>query len=70
MNQDMMMTKKDYQKAAEIVCKTRQTFNQNAMSDEFSASDVCDFITDAFVDFFRGDNPRFDEEKFRKACQK
>lgn len=53
------MTKKDYNKAAEIV---RQDSNKNG--DIFSK-----LMEDSFVKFFRNDNPRFDETRFRQACK-
>lgn len=49
------MTKKDYIKAAEIIIRMKQTDFTGAMED-------------AFVEFFRNDNPRFDEKRFRQAC--
>jgi hypothetical protein len=48
-----MMTKKDYVRAAEI-CK-----------DDFDSDE---HVVKAFVDFFTGDNPRFDVERFVEAC--
>lgn len=55
------MTKKDYIRAAEIVRKLPRhaaTLRTTAMQCE-----------NAFVEFFRGDNPSFDEVRFRAACQ-
>jgi hypothetical protein len=48
-----MMTKKDYVRAAEI-CKDDYDSDAN--------------VVRAFVDFFTGDNPRFDVERFVEAC--
>lgn len=48
------MTKKDYERAAAIV----QTIGPEQWR----------FI-DCFVEFFKGDNARFDEDRFRFACQ-
>lgn len=51
------MTRKDYEKAAEIV----QTYVQ-----PYDAVGEC--IVDAFAEFFSVDNPRFDVARFRAAC--
>jgi hypothetical protein len=48
-----MMTKKDYVRAAEI-CR-----------DDYGSDE---HVVKAFVDFFTGDNPRFDVERFVEAC--
>lgn len=53
------MTKKDYIKAAELV---RKDTKQNG--DIFSK-----LMEESFVKFFRNDNPRFDEKRFRQACK-
>lgn len=52
-----MMTKKDYIRAAEQV--------RNIPLDEDSRTFACEL----FVTFFQGDNPRFDAERFRAACE-
>jgi len=49
-----MMTKKDYQKAAEIA---------RSADDEHRAA-----VTTAYIELFRDDNPRFDVERFSEAC--
>ena len=49
-----MMTKKDYQKAAEIA--------------RFSDDDHRVAVTAAFISLFKGDNPRFDAERFCEAA--
>lgn len=48
-----MMSRKDYERAALLVQKY--------------GHDGCQ-IDDAFAEFFRNDNPRFDEDRFRRAC--
>lgn len=50
------MTKKDYEKAAQIVQKKRKATAKE--------------VENAFVELFRDDNPRFDEERFRFACNR
>lgn len=51
------MSKKDYEKAATIAQDMRYRGpSQHAAS------------VDAFVALFIGDNPRFSEERFRRAC--
>jgi len=51
------VSKKDYIKAAEIVRRMRKT-------------DLVGAMMDAFVELFTGDNPQFDERRFRDACRK
>jgi len=53
-----MMTRKDYEKAADITRWEWRNGGTGAQS-----------VEDAFVTFFRGDNPRFDEKRFREACK-
>lgn len=55
-----MMTKRHFEAAAGIVREKRQAL---------ALPKVADKIADAFVEFFRGDNPRFDEGRFRTACE-
>jgi hypothetical protein len=53
-----MMTKKDYIRAAEIV---RDVARQRAHH--------VSTVRQAFVLFFQGDNPRFDQSRFVDACE-
>ena len=55
-----MTTKKDYVKAAQIA---------NRFFHEKSDKEYC-AVFEAFVEFFRGDNPRFDVARFESACEK
>jgi len=48
------MTKKDYIRAAEI-CRLSHGSDPR--------------VIQAFVEFFHGDNPRFDEDRFVEACR-
>lgn len=52
-----MNTKKDYLRAVEVVR-------------EHKVGRSRDEVMKAFIQFFQGDNPRFDVERFRAACQK
>jgi hypothetical protein len=52
------MTKKDYIKAANIV--------RTAMWVRTNDERLC--LANVFVEFFRGDNARFDKERFLTAC--
>lgn len=52
-----MMSKKEYEKAARIVQRERITALERAI------------LSSVFVEFFRDDNPRFDEARFRAACE-
>lgn len=56
-----MMTKKDYIRAAEIVVHYRQEFGSDSSEGRI--------LEQAFVSFFRGDNPSFDEYRFRDATR-
>ena len=55
------MSKKDYLKAVEIVRK----YQHHTPSLRATA----EAIEDAFVNLFNGDNPQFDERRFRDACK-
>ena len=53
----MPMTKKNYVKAAKLIQATEPKV-------------VANQLEEAFVEFFQDDNPRFDEERFRFACNR
>jgi hypothetical protein len=59
----MACSKKDYIRAAEIV----QCYLSNVATKH--EQNAAPYMKDAFVEFFRGDNPRFDEQRFRAACE-
>ncbi len=74
-----MMTRKDYQRAAEIVNEQWNAtgilydVNNGKLTPEQVRAVLKLVATDmenAFVRFFQGDNPRFDEKRFREACRK
>jgi hypothetical protein len=50
------MTKKDYIKASEII-----KFHDGSPA-------IKEILMSAFVELFRGDNPRFDVQRFLLAC--
>jgi len=52
-----IMTRKDYERAAKLVNLYAQNQKDTSLLEE------------VFVVFFRQDNPRFNEELFRKACR-
>jgi hypothetical protein len=56
-----MMSRKDYRRAAQEVIEARM---------HQGIKEYAYLIEDIFVRFFRGDNPEFDETKFREACRK
>ena len=58
-----MMSKKDYVRAAEIV--RRYAPRDNADIENIVRKEM----TDGFIEFFYGDNPNFDVERFRAACE-
>jgi hypothetical protein len=55
------MTKKDYIIAAKMI---RSQMSWGATKDEANP-----FVIQAFTEFFRDDNPLFDEKRFREACR-
>jgi hypothetical protein len=55
-----MMTKRNFISAAQLVASGR-------FSGKYSAK-VAKGLEDTFVEFFRNDNPRFNEDRFRAAC--
>ena len=59
------MTKKDYQKAAAII---KRHVGAMARMDQKKAEDMHTTLVSAFTTFFHDDNPRFDELRFREAC--
>ena len=66
-----MMSRKDYVRAAEQVVRLRNTAKEEQVryNDHLhTLAYVAGHVEDAFVSFFRGDNPRFDEVRFRAAC--
>lgn len=52
------MMKKHYQKAAKLIKKRAPKPKQHST------------MVETFVEFFKNDNPLFDEERFRFACQR
>jgi hypothetical protein len=53
----MSMSKKDYEAVARILSDSR------AISDA-----ALPYLAEKFADWFADDNPRFDRERFLKAC--
>jgi hypothetical protein len=51
------MTRKDYERAAESIRLSGSSESEKKL------------LTLAFSDFFREDNPRFDRDRFKEACQ-
>ena len=59
------MTKKDYERAATIV----QSMRSDAIGGlGIYSSGTMATVEGTFARFFRDDNPRFDEARFRAAC--
>ena len=57
------MSKKDYEKAA-LICQDI-ALEDGAHDDKHLYAPR---MVNAFVEFFRNDNPRFDSDRFRRAC--
>ncbi len=65
-----MMTKKNFESAAELVREQRNmNVRTNADSLLHPANYAAQLLEDKFVEFFRRDNSRFDEDRFRAACR-
>jgi hypothetical protein len=64
------MSKKDYERAAEIV----QGWEETGQLEATTAFEQClvsvgtKAMTEAFLKFFSADSPRFDAARFRAAC--
>jgi len=67
------MTKKDYIKAAKMVKEMRAeaqaTSRTIGAKQRLYEENVSSEMEDVFAKFFRNDNPRFDEKRFREACK-
>jgi hypothetical protein len=67
-----MITKKTYIKAAKMVhdkrIEARSTYNPKDGGQRVYEENVATELEDAFIELFRGDNPRFDEDRFSAAC--
>ena len=55
------MTKKDFEKAAKLIAAKRKSLALPKLATK---------LEEVFVEFFEGDNPRFDRERFLTACRK
>lgn len=56
------MTKKDYIKFAEMFA-----FRYSVAEDYLESATIDNIVRDV-IDIFKQDNPRFDEQKFKDAC--
>ena len=54
------MTRKDYENIADIIREAKK---------EQDAQYMIQYIESAFQCLFASDNPRFDHDKFKQACQ-
>ena len=63
-----MMTRKDYVRAANLVAWMRKDECRKVDMSHRIASSVT--VEQAFIEFFRGDNPRFNQDRFQDACNK
>ena len=66
------MTKKDYIKSATIVknklTEAKSTYHPKSGSQRLYEENVAVELEEAFIELFRGDNPRFNKERFLNAC--
>ena len=62
-----MTSKKSFIKAAEIVSNFRSSHNLQGVGK--MGEEIGYYIENSFVQLFTGDNPQFDEARFRAACQ-
>jgi len=58
------MTKKDYIAIAAVINRVHQAFDWDP-----AAQDAITSITDGLCRMLATDNPRFDRDRFMKACQ-
>ena len=58
------MTKKDYQKIANLIFEIGQSIESQAPC----CVKTIDTFTLGFIKYAKEDNPRFDEDRFLKAC--
>jgi hypothetical protein len=65
---EIQVTRKDYEKAADIARDLGLIRGHGLKWRPVNESERAK-VVDAFVRLFKGDNPRFQEEKFRFACQ-
>ena len=63
------MTKKDYVKASEIALEYWSIALESDLPG-YPYAAAAEAVEAAFVALFRGDNDRFDVERFREACRK
>jgi len=54
------MTKKDYKALAEAIRRSEDGINTNILSKRFLVTELCPILL--------ADNPRFDEKRFKIAC--
>jgi len=60
----MPLSKKYYQKIAEVLC---DTYTDIAFQPD--CHEPLDNLTEKLIRYFKADNPRFDRDKFVKAAQ-
>lgn len=61
------MTKKDYERAAEMVrCEYPHGINSDSVAEGSCGQQA---IVTFLAEFFAGDNSRFDRDRFIQACQ-
>jgi len=62
-----MLTKKDFKAVVEIM-KSEYTRYDNTGEDDGEGKDTVGCIAGKLSDYFTTQNPRFDRERFMKAC--
>jgi len=63
MRRTKMLTKKDFKAVAEIIEQACGIYD-----DEEVCGEIASIITHNLADYFATQNPRFDRERFMKAC--
>lgn len=63
------MTKKDYQKGAELIKARTQAMIRRNLLDLEDIVLAHKHMTALMVEFFQSDNPNFEEGKFLEACK-
>lgn len=62
-----MMSRKHYEAIAKVI-RTRRVWSQNAFYPQPIETATIDAIAHDLAETFKGDNPRFQNARFLKAC--
>lgn len=63
------MTKKHFSAIARIIADSRDVYPDALYSRDEAVDIVLDEVVDKLSTYFKAENPRFDAERFKKACE-